>query len=80
MTRIYAVMVATYDGRTNRPIHTAISQEGYETLDDAKRFIESRAGETIASKNDGWSVAKTQPGVSGWTGYTIHEITIKEAK
>lgn len=78
MKTIYAVMVATYDGSTNHPTRMAISQEGYETPEAAKKFIESRAGKTIADMNDGWSVAKTQPGVSGWTGYTIHEITIKE--
>lgn len=78
MSTIYTVMVATYDVNTNRPTSLAISQEGYETPEAAKKFIESRAGRTMVSKNDGWSVSKIQPDYNGWTDYTIHEITIKE--
>ena len=74
---IYIVTVYTYDGNTNKATDMKVSQVGYDTVEGAKQFIESRGGETISSKLDGWSVAKVHYGKAGWTQYKINEIFVE---
>lgn len=58
-----------------------VSQEAYESLDDAKAFIKGRSGETVAEDDDGWVAVKTvaaQPALQ--FEYRIRELDVVKSK
>lgn len=76
---VYCVMVIghTDDG----VIAYNVSSEVYENLDDAKAFVKSRSGVTVATDNDEWVAVKKvahMPTVE--FEYRIKELRIKKGK
>lgn len=80
---VYCVLVTGHTD--NEVLAYNVSSEAYESLEDAKAFIEGRSGDTISEDRDGWWAIKTIASNENgepllWFEYRIIDLDVLKAK